>query len=651
MHPVSEPPPGLGDRLLWYFRRVIEITSAVILAVDLVVVFFSVVFRYLLHDPLQWADEVAQLLMIALTFVGAAAALARGEHKGVLALRARLSARWQNLLQALSSLVIAIVAFLLCWSAFALLPLAFTQTTPSGLSESLFFFPVAGGGIAMIIFALAMLLKIPWRTNLVAIGIALAILLSWAGWNWFSPDTNPAPPIILLGLGFVLCLISGIPISFSLGFAALIFLWTDGTLPVQIYAQQIESGINNFVFLAVPFFVLAGLVMDVNGMSARLVGLLRLLIGKVRGGLQVVMIASMALFSGVSGSKNADVAAVGSILIPAMREDGQDLGDSVGLLAATAVMGETIPPCINIIILGSVANISIGSLFAAGLLPAVTMALALVIVAVLSGPRRKKAPAHTSSGAPEIKPALTPAEADIVENEQKTKPPQKLSLLSFISGGALTLIMLGIIFGGILGGIATPTEVSAFAVVFALVAGGLAFRQLTPRSTLKLFVDSASLSGMILFIVAVAQMVAYILTIQEIPQSLASFMTSLAASSGIWAFLLVSIVILIIMGSVLEGAPALVIFGPLLLPIATQLGVDPLHYGIVVIIAMGLGLFAPPLGVGLYTACAVGGVSIEQVTRPTLKYLAIIFIALLIITFVPWITLVIPQLLGAGSGS
>ena len=623
----EDPGQAVGEQIMRYFRRVVELASAVILAIDLVVVFMSVIYRYFLHNPLQWSDEVAQILLVALTFLGGAAALGRGEHLGVTVLRSRLSERSQDILQALSSWIIGVVAVLLCWSAISILPLTSTQTTSSGLSESLFFYPIVGSAVAMAVFAIAALLKTSWRAIIIS---ALALLLCtgiWFLWSVISPDTLPLP-LILLIIGFILCLLSGVPIAFSLGFAALIFLWTDGTLTIDAYAQQIESGVNNFVLLAIPFFVLAGLIMDVNGMSTRLIGLLQLLIGKIRGGLQVVMIASMALFSGISGSKNADVAAVGSILIPAIREDGQDPGDAVALLASTAVMGETIPPCINMIILGSVANLSIGGLFAAGLLPAATMAIALILVAVLGGSRRKKTPSEVSPSA-------------ISGTVRKLPMP----VASLVTGTGLTLIMMVIIFGGILGGIATPTEVSAFAGVFALVVGGLVFRQLTVHSTIKLFVDSASLSGMVLFIVAVAQVVAYILTLQQVPQALATFMTTLANSYGNWAFLIISLLILICMGSILEGAPALIIFGPLLIPIAAQLGIQPLHFGIIIIIAMGLGLFAPPLGVGLYTACAVGKVTIEQVTRPSLKYLAIIFVSLLIVTFVPWLTLTLPRVL------
>jgi tripartite ATP-independent transporter DctM subunit len=637
----------IGDQLLGYFRRAVELLGAIILVIDLLVVAVAVVARYFFHSPIQGSDEVAQMLLVALTFIGGAAALARGEHMGVVALLSRLPVRWQQILRAASSWVVGCVAVALCWSALSILPLSLGQKTSSGLSESLFFYPVIGGGLAMVIFALGSLLKAPWRATLLSGGILAAFALLWFLCWYFVPDWLPSPMILLL-ISFVFCLLSGIPVAFALGFAALVFLWTDGTFPIDIYSQQIESGINNFVLLAVPFFILTGLVMDVNGMSTRLIGLLQLLIGKIRGGLHVVMIVSMAVFSGISGSKMADVAAVGSLLIPAIREDGQDPDDAVALLAATAVMGETIPPCINIIILGSVANLSIGGLFAAGIIPAVIMASALVLMAVITGTRRIK----TTKAEQPLLPDLATSEQLHQSTQAEEHPPvvrrSHIATLPLIIGAFIALTMIFIIFGGILSGIATPTEVSAFAVIYAIIVGGVAFRQLTVRSVVKLFVDAVSLSGMVLFIVAVAQMVAYILTTQQIPQQLASFMVGLSGSYGTWAFLLVSIVILIAMGSVLEGAPALIIFGPLLIPVAEQLGIHPLHFGVILIIAMGLGLFSPPLGVGIYTSCAVGGVSIERVSRPVFKYLAIIFVTLLLLTFVPWLTLILPQIWHVG---
>jgi tripartite ATP-independent transporter DctM subunit len=390
-------------------------------------------------------------------------------------------------------------------------------------------------------------------------------------------------------------------------------------LPGEIFAQQMARGIDNFVLLAVPFFILVGYVMEANGMSVRLIALLLRGAGRMRGGLNVVMVLAMVIFSGISGSKMADVAAVGAVLIPAARKSRQDPGDAVALLAASAVMAETIPPCINLIILGFVANLSIGGLFAAGLLPSALMALALIAMVVVLGGGAK----FTELG-----------------------DGPSASRLQLWGGAVVTVGLIVAIFGGFKSGFATATEISAFAALYAFVVGGLAFRELSLRSAAQVMVHAAVRAGMVLFIVAAAQILGYTLTIQQIPHALAELLVSLSASSGSWLFLLLSIVILIVMGSVLEGAAALIIFGPLLMPVARQIGIDPLHYGIVLVIGMGIGLFAPPLGLGLYGSCLIGGVTLEQTVRPIMKYLGVLLLCLLLIAFVPWITTVVPQASG-----
>jgi tripartite ATP-independent transporter DctM subunit len=419
--------------------------------------------------------------------------------------------------------------------------------------------------------------------------------------------------------GFVVCLVGGMPIGFALTLAALIFIWVDGSLPGVILAQQMARGIDNFVLLAIPFFILVGYLMEANGMSVRLIELLERLVGRMRGGLNVVMVLSMVIFSGISGSKMADVAAVGSVLIPAARRTGQNPGGAVALLAASAVMAETIPPCINLIILGFVANISIGGLFMAGLIPAGLMALALISVAILFG---------------------RPAAHDDTDSRARTP------LAKLWGGAAVTLGLIAIIFGGFKSGFATATEISSFAAMYALVIGGVVFRELGPRAAVRSFVQSANRSGLVLFIVAAAQALAFVLTLQQVPHALAELLIGLSHSGGIALFLLLSIGILIVMGSVLEGAAALIIFGPLLVPVATQLGIGSLHYGVVLVIAMGIGLFAPPLGLGLYGACLIGNVPIEVTVKPMFAYLGLLLLCLLAIAFVPGITLWLPHAAG-----
>jgi tripartite ATP-independent transporter DctM subunit len=491
------------------------------------------------------------------------------------------------------------------------------QTSGSGLPLELTFYPMGVGALFMTAFAIDLFRARPLGdaiTGVVAIGIIAALYL---GWDLVAPASVPSSGSLML-VGFFLTLLGGLPIGFALALAALIFIWVEGTLPGVIFAQQMARGIDNFVLLAIPFFILVGYLMEANGMSVRLIELLQRAVGHMRGGLNVVMVTSMVLFSGISGSKMADVAAVGSVLIPAARRARQNPGSAVALLAASAVMAETIPPCINLIILGFVANLSIGGLFVAGLLPAGLMALALIVVSIISG----KTPARVDDEAP------------------------RLPTSGLWSGAIASFGLIFMIFFGFKSGFATATEISAFAAAYALVIGAVVFRELGLKSAATSFVHAATRSGLVLFIVAAAQSLAFILTLQQVPHAVGDMMLALSKTHGVWLFMLLSIVVLIVMGSVLEGAAALIIFGPLLLPVAVKLGIDPLHFGVVLVISMGLGLFAPPLGLGLYGACLIGNVPIEQTVKPIMGYLGLLFLCLLVIAFIPGISTALPRAFG-----
>lgn len=607
----------------------VGLLCAVVLAIGVVVVFLDVIFRYFLNNPLQWGDEAAIAVLIAVTFLGAALALYRSEHLGVRAIRNLLSGRWGERMDGFGAWVALAVSVCVTWASVPLLQSVAGQTTLSGiLPASLEYYPLLVGGAALTIFAAFHVWRVPVRARWESATLVLALTGLFLLWGNIAPAQAGTAVWLMLAVDAV-CLLAAVPVAFALAAGSLSYMAVTNALPMVQFGQEMQSGVASFVLLAIPFFVLAGLVMGVNGMSSRLIAFLDLVIGRVRGGLSVVMIAAMAVFSGISGSKSADVAAVGSLMVPAMRDSGYDQDDSVALLAATAIMGETIPPCINMIILGYVANVSIGGLFMAGLLPAAVMAVGLILVAVLTA---------RGSTAPHGAAAWHGGAA-----------PRSPGYVLRTTAGAMTgIILILIIVGGIVGGVATPTEVSSVAVIYALVVGGLAFREMTWQSFIDFLVRSASLSGMILFIVASAELLSYLLTVNLIPQQMAADLAGIGATSGVWAFLLISMGMLIVMGSVLEGAPALIIFGPLLLPAARNLGVAPLHFGILLIISMGIGLFAPPLGVGLYTACAVGQVPVERVARPIVKYLAIILVALLLIAFVPAITLAVPHWLGVG---
>lgn len=615
--PAAALSQGGGSRFITPLLLLSDATAALLLAADLLVVCGSVLLRFLFNAPVEWADDVARGLMVGSSFFGAASALARSDNLGVAFFIDRLPAGARRVADAIGALLVMVIAGYVAFNAIKLGYLTTGQTSGSGLPLELTFYPMGAGALFMTIFAAHLFSSRPLRDMIAAAAVSGLSVGLYLALDWLAPAMVPSSATLMLA-GFFVTLFGGLPIGFALALAALTFIWIEGTLPGVIFAQQMARGIDNFVLLAIPFFILVGYLMEANGMSVRLIELLQRAVGRMRGGLNVVMVTSMVLFSGISGSKMADVAAVGSVLIPAARRSRQNPGSAVALLAASAVMAETIPPCINLIILGFVANLSIGGLFVAGLLPAGLMALALIAVSIIFAKRR----------------------ASHVEVQQR-RPMAGLWRGAIASFGLIFMI-----FAGFKSGFATATEISAFAVVYALVVGSVVFRELGLKAAAHSFVQAATRSGLVLFIVAAAQSLAFILTLQQVPHAVGEMMLSLSGAHGTWLFMLLSIAVLIVMGSVLEGAAALIIFGPLLLPVAVRLGIDPLHFGVVLVIAMGLGLFAPPLGLGLYGACLIGNVPIEQTVKPILGYLGLLLICLLVIAFVPGISTALPRAFG-----
>ncbi len=604
----------------WIITALLAVSDAVaalLLVADLLVVCVSVMLRYWFNAPVEWSDDVARGLMVGSSFFGAASALARGDNPGVAFFIDKLPAKARAAIDAVAALLMTVVAGYVAFNALKLGSLTAGQTTGSGLPLELTFYPMGVGALFMTVFALDILRDRPLRDMIAGIVVAALVTGLYLAWDALAPNTVPSSGTLML-VGFFVTLFGGLPIGFALALAALTFIWVEGTLPGVIFAQQMARGIDNFVLLAIPFFILVGYLMEANGMSVRLIELLQRAVGRVRGGLNVVMVTSMVLFSGISGSKMADVAAVGSVLIPAARRTKQNPGGAVALLAASAVMAETIPPCINLIILGFVANLSIGGLFVAGLLPAALMALALIAVSIVFGKR--------------------PAAADAVE--------PRAAVSGLWTGAIASFGLIFMIFFGFKSGFATATEISGFAALYAIVIGAVVFRELGFKSAWQSFVHAATRSGLVLFIVAAAQSLAFILTLQQVPHMVGDVMLGLSKTNGVWLFMLLSIAVLIVMGSVLEGAAALIIFGPLLLPVAVKLGIDPLHFGVVLVIAMGIGLFAPPLGLGLYGACLIGNVPIEQTVKPIMGYLGLLFLCLLVVAFVPAISTALPRAFG-----
>jgi tripartite ATP-independent transporter DctM subunit len=355
--------------------------------------------------------------------------------------------------------------------------------------------------------------------------------------------------------------------------------------------------------------------MTEGGLSRRLTDFVISLVGRFRGGMLQVIVVSMYIMSGISGSKVADVAAVGTTMKDIMRRERYNPGETAAVLATCAVMGETVPPSIAMLVLASVTSLSIGSLFVAGLLPAAVIALCLMVLIYFRSRGR----------AGELK---------------------KHSLREIVRAGvnAIPAVVAPVILiGGIVSGVATPTEVSSTAVIYALVLSVFVYRTLGGGQLWRVMTGTAAQAGMVLFITSTASTFSWSLTIAKMPQRIAALFGTLHGSATL--FMLATIVTLVVMGALLEGLPALLIFGPLLLPMAAQFGVDPLQYGIVLIIAMGLGAFSPPIGVGMFVTCSICDTTMENASRHMVPYLVVVVIGLLLVAFVPWFSLVMPGLL------
>ena len=415
-------------------------------------------------------------------------------------------------------------------------------------------------------------------------------------------------------LTFMLLLVLGVPVAFAIGAAGLAGLLWSGDFPLIIIMQQVHQSVDSFVLLAIPLFIFAGMLMETGGIAIRLVRLAQALVGWIRGGLAMAVVIAEYIFSGVSGSTIADVSAIGATVIPPMTRSGYRPAQAVSIVAAASAMGILVPPCILMIVLGSIANVSVAALFVAGFIPAIVLAAAIMAYIYWEARRAGFAPQKPAS-APEIGRALKDA-----------------------------LIPLGlpaIIFGGILGGVVTPTEAAALAVLYAFVVGVFVYREIKWRDLPGIMTRSAVVTGTVCFLLAVAAVIAWMLAVAQVPAAILAGMQ--AISAGPITFLILNAVLFILLGAVLEGLPAVVILVPAFLPVVKQMGIDLIHYSIVVTAATGIGLFLPPIGVGLFISCGIAGITVDRVTREMMPYVTMLSIGLLLVIAFPWLTLVLPR--------
>ena len=422
---------------------------------------------------------------------------------------------------------------------------------------------------------------------------------------------------MILVISFVFFLAIGVPIAFVLGLTPLVTMIVQGGTPLILIAQRIFTGMDNTVLMAIPFFILAGNIMSHGGMTHQLVTFCKVLVGWLRGGLAYINVVISMIFAGITGAAVADTSAIGSILIPAMQREGYDTDFSAAVTATSSTIGPVIPPSIPFIIYGVLGEVSIASLFLAGLVPGILLGLFMMAVVAIYAHKRKY---------------------------PKEKLPTLKAALSSFYEAALVLIMPLIILGGILTGIFTPTESACIAVFYALFIGLVVHRDIKLKDLPKILIDTGVTSSLVMLVIGMASIFAWVLASEQVPQMVTEAMLSITQNK-ILILLLMNIALLII-GTFMETAASLIILTPVLLPLMISIGVDPLHFGVILVLNLVIGLTTPPVGVCLFIACSIANTRLERVSRAIVPFLLSSIAVLLIATYWEWLILAVPVAFG-----
>lgn len=422
---------------------------------------------------------------------------------------------------------------------------------------------------------------------------------------------------VLFG-SFAILLILTVPIGISLGIATLITIFYSGTLPIEFLMKELVTSVDSFPLMAVPFFILAGEIMGKGGISERLFNVANALVGNKTGGFAIATIITCMFFAAISGSGPATVAAIGSIMIPAMVRNGYDKKFSTAVVASAGSLGVIIPPSIPMVIYGVVGSTSIGDLFIAGIIPGLLVAIGLMVYAYLYSKKMG------------------------FKGMDEPTSLKKIWVATWEAKWALLIPI--IILGGIYGGIFTPTEAAVIAVVYGLVAGMAIYRELSFRNLPKVLADAALMTATILIIVGTATAFGRFLTIEQIPLKVANAMMSVSESPIIIMMLIT--LLLLVVGCFMDTLAAIIILTPILLPIAVQIGYDPIHFGIIMVINLAIGFITPPLGVNLFVASGISGLSIESIAKAVIPFFFAMLITLIIIIIIPQLSLFLPSLGG-----
>ncbi|MFM0193600.1 TRAP transporter large permease subunit [Paraburkholderia strydomiana] len=601
----------VGSTLDTAIKWITEVPAALLLVAEVVLLLTNVFCRYVLQDPLIWGDELASILFIWLSMLGAVVALRRGEHMRLTMFVDRMSPQNRAFAETVGNFIVMTFVLLLVRPATDWAMNEWIISTPAlELPNTIPAAAIPVAAALMLVLAITRLLE---RSSLrdclkafaLVAGVAIALYIARQA---LAPLTALSL-VLFFAVGVITIICLGVPIMVAFGVCTFAYLATVTGAPLTIVVSTMNQGMSSLILLAVPLFILLGALMEAMGLAEAMIRFLASLIGHKRGGLAYVLIGAMYLVSGISGSKVADMAALAPGLFPEMKKRGANEGDLVAMLSSAAAMSETIPPSLVLITIGSVTGVSIAALFTGGFMPAVVGAVALAAVVWFKSRRESLQGVQRASWG-------------------------EVGRAFLISLPALALPF--VIRAAVVEGIATATEVATIGVAYTCVVGLLLYRRFDWNRLYPILVEAASLSGAILIIIGCATAMGWALTQSGFSAQLASMM--MAAPGGKLGFLAISAITFVMLGSFLEGIPAIVLFGPLLFPIARAMGISDVHYAMVVVFAMGLGLFAPPLGLGFYAACAVSKVDPSAAMRRVWPYLGALAAALVVIVLVPWVS-------------
>lgn len=616
---TNAPPLSIQPRFAWFNATrsggivSLEAVCAFLMLAIILLLLGGVLSRYVFEIPLIWVDDMVSIAFLWVSMIGAAVAMHRNEHLRLTAVLERVPERWRNYLTAFA--IVAVATFLV-----AMVEPAIVYTRDEWIVSMPGIEISRGWRIAAIPFGILAMLGIVlsyawrstgWRELLVAVVVVGGIAAVCWGLTPQLRTLGLWNLVIFMVLFVGVCLATGVPIAFCFGLGALAYLAFSTQVPVMIVLNRLDEGMSSFILVSVPVFVLLGCILDATGMGKAIVDFLASLLGHVKAGMSYVLLGSLFIVSGISGSKVSDMATVAPALFPEMKRRGHKPKEMIALLATGAAMADTVPPSIVLIVVGSIAGVSIAGLFQSGFVVAMVLLLTLLLLA------RWKARHEDMSGARRA----------------------SLSMVGKVLLVALPALVLPFVIRSAVGtGVATATEVSTIAVLYALVIGQVLYGGIGLRRFYDMLVQTAALSGAILLILGTAAGMAWAIAQSGLVQQLSTVLTTLP---GGWiTFMGVTIVVFLVLGCILEGLPAVLLLAPIMFPIAKKLGINDVHYAMVMVTAMNIGLMMPPIGVGFYVACRIGDAKPDEVMGAIWPYLLALFVGLVVIALVPWISTV-----------